>query len=96
MRTLRDPLTIAAIVFSTLSAFADASAAKSQTDAEAGFLQVQAQQERVARGSANPDCVRGPVDVKRVGGFASPRRSNSPAECERSARQNAASQRGRG
>lgn len=49
MRTLRDPLTIAAIAFTAFSAIADASAAKSQANAEAAFLQVQAQQERVAR-----------------------------------------------
>lgn len=49
MRTLHDPLTIATIVFSTFSAFADASAAKSQANAEAAFLQIQAQQERVSR-----------------------------------------------
>lgn len=49
MRTLHDPFTIAAIAFTTLSAFADASAARTAANAEAGFLAIQAQQERVAR-----------------------------------------------
>ena len=49
MRVLRDPFTIAAIAFTTLSAFAGASAAKRQADQEAVFLNLQAEQERTAR-----------------------------------------------
>ena len=49
VRTLYTPLTIAAIAFTVVSTIASATAAKSQANAEAAFLGLQAQQERVSR-----------------------------------------------
>ena len=49
MRTLRDPLTIAAIAFTVVSTIASASAAKAEADDEAALRTAEAQQERVSR-----------------------------------------------
>lgn len=58
MRTLYEPLTIAAVIFSGLSIISSATAAKSQANSEAAFLQIQAQQERVARARELRDAER--------------------------------------
>ncbi len=58
MRTLYDPLTIAAVIFGGLSIISSATAAKSQANAEAAFLGQQAQQERVARARELRDAER--------------------------------------